>query len=177
MARVHRIQKSNKAHTCGKGHEIPKGDPYLWAKPGFRRRTPLVRCVKHPFRPSELMTGAASAPTAAVESFEDAVAAGFNSMEDLEAAWDELRDAVEEYHQDRETALEAWEYGNSQLEEYVETAAAALEEIEGHTFESFDDEEPSADDEDDWEEWDQARIAHTEQQADDALSIAGGLEF
>lgn len=177
MARIHRVQKSNKVHQCSKGHEIAKGQPYTWAKPGFRRRTPIIRCAAHPFRPSELMTGAASAPTAAVEAFEDAAAAGFESIEDLDAAWEDLRQAVEEYRDERQTALDAWEHGNSQLEEYLDTAERALEEAEGFTSDSFDDEEPSADDEEEWEEWDQARQAHIEEQADEALSVAGSLEF
>jgi len=177
MARIHRVQKSNKVHQCSRGHEIAKGQPYTWAKPGFRRRTPIIRCIQHPFRPSELMTGLASEPTAAVEAFDDAVTQGFESMEDLEAAWDELRQAVEDYRDNRQQALDQWEHGNSQLEDYLETAERALEEVEGHTFDSFDDEEPSADDEDEWEEWDQARQAHIEEQVDEAQSVAGSLEF
>lgn len=177
MARIHRVQKSNKVHQCSKGHEIPKGEPYTWAKPGFRRRTPIIRCIQHPFRPSELMTGAASAPTAAVEAFADAAVVGFDSIEDLEAAWDELRSAAEEYHQEREAALESWENGNSQLEEYVETAAAALAEIEGFTPEEFADEEPSSDDEEAWGEWDDSRVEHVESQTLEAMNVAESLVF
>lgn len=185
MARIHRVQKSNKVHQCSKGHEIPKGEPYTWAKPGFRRRTPLIRCIQHPFRPSELMTGAASAPTAAVEAFDDACLQGFEDMDALEAAWDELRDAVQEYADERQQALDAWEHGNSQLEEYLETANAALQEIEGHTFESFDEGEPELvnfdDDQAEYEaafqEWEDARDAHVEEQVDEAQSVAGSLEF
>ncbi|QGJ88933.1 hypothetical protein PBI_TEAMOCIL_82 [Microbacterium phage Teamocil] len=177
MARVKTIHNSRKEHTCGRGnHPIPKGESYLTASPGYRGR-PKYRCLQHPFRPSELTTSAASEPMSAVEAFEDAATAGFDTHEDLESAWDELRSAVEEYQQMREQALEAWENGNSQFEEYVETANAALEEVEGHSIETFDDEEPSADDEEAWEEWDQARMDHLSEQADEALSVAGSLEF
>ncbi|QBI98162.1 hypothetical protein SEA_FIREMAN_80 [Microbacterium phage Fireman] len=177
MARVKRVDNSRKPHVCGRGgHEIPKGDSYLTASPGYRGR-PKYRCLNHPFRPSELTTSAASEPMAAVESFEDAASAGFDTHEDLESAWDELRSAVEEYQQMREAALEAWEHGNSQLEEYVETANAAMEEVDGHTIESFDTEEPSVDDEEEWEEWEQSRIDHLSEQTDEAVSVAGSLEF
>lgn len=177
MARVKQINNSRKEHVCGRGnHPIPKGESYLTASPGYRGR-PKYRCLQHPFRPSELTTSAASEPMSAVEAFEDSANAGFDTHEDLESAWDELRSAVEEYQQMREQALEAWENGNSQFEEYVETANAALEEVEGFDVESFDDEEPSATDEEAWEEWDQARLDHLSEQTDEALSVAGSLEF
>lgn len=187
MARVHRVTRSNKEHTCGRGgHVIPKGEPYSWAKPGFRRRTPLIRCAQHPFRPSELTTSAASEPMAAVEASEDAAAAGFDSIEDLTTAWDELGEALEEYASQREEALEAWEHGNSQLEEYAETARAAQEEHEGHTIEDYSGEdEPDAEDPDTWGEhddyesafdaWEEAVREHVSEQTDEALSVAGGL--
>ena len=195
MARVKRVDRSRKPHVCGRGgHEIPAGDPYLTASPGFRA-TPKYRCVKHPFRPSELTTSLASEPMAAVESFEEAAAVGFDTHDDLEAAWTELGEAVEEYQQTREQALEAWENGNSQLEEFVETANTALDEVQGHDIESFDDTEPEEPgpepdpeqepDEyevwegirDEWQEWEERRREHLDAQTDEALSVAGSLEF
>jgi hypothetical protein len=189
MARVHRINKSAKEHICGRGgHVIPKGDPYLHASPGFRRRKPLIRCVNHPFRPSELTTSAASEPMAAVEAFEDAAAAGFESFADLSAAWDEVKQAAEDYLQMREEALEAWEYGNSQLEELRDTAQEAYDEIDGHTIEEQDDvdepgEEPEDEDSEAWAEWEEATREREEwEQAladatDEALSVAGSVTF
>jgi len=189
MARVKRVDNSRKPHTCGRGgHEIPKGESYLTASPGYRGR-PKYRCLRHPFRPSELTTSAASEPMSAVESFEDAAAVGFSTIEDLQSAWDDLRSAVEEYQQMREAALEAWEHGNSQFEEYVETANAALEEVEGFTPEEWSgDDEPERDDypaDDDgqdefdaaWNEWEDAHSQHVTEQTDEALSVAGSLEF
>lgn len=189
MARVKKVENSRKPHVCGRGgHEIPKGDPYLTASPGYRGR-PKYRCVQHPFRPSELTTGAASEPLSAVESFEDAAAQGFDSIEDLQQAWDELKSAVEEYQQMREQALEAWENGNSQLEELLDTAQTALDEVEGHQIEEWTgDDEPQRgdypDDEDglsEWEEahavWEQEYGEHVLEQTDEALSVVGGVEF
>lgn len=195
MARVKRIENSRKAHVCGRGgHEIPKGDPYLTASPGYRGR-PKYRCIEHPFRPSELTTSMASEPMAAVEAFEDAAGAGFDSIEDLTAAWDELKEAVESYRDQRQEALDAWEYGNAQLEEYVETAESAVQEVEGFTPEEFGDEEPEEPgDEPDieeepdvhetWEalrdeyaEWEANRDQHIEEQTEEALTVAGSLEF
>ncbi|QGJ89491.1 hypothetical protein PBI_SMARTIES_88 [Microbacterium phage Smarties] len=177
MARVKRVDNSRKEHVCGRGqHVIPKGEPYLTASPGYRGK-PKYRCVQHPFRPSELTTSAASEPMAAVEAFEDSANAGFDTHEDLESAWDELRSAVEEYQQMREGALEAWENGNSQFEEYVETANAAMDEVEGFTLEEFPDEEPDQTDAEAWQEWDDARATHLQDQTEEALAVAGSLEF
>lgn len=194
MARVKRVDNSRKEHVCGRGgHPIPKGDPYLTASPGYRGR-PKYRCVNHPFRPSELTTSARSAPLSAIEAFEDAAAAGFDSIEDLQSAWDELGEALEEFAQEREQALEAWEHGNSQLEELQEQAQAAFEEWEGHSIEEFNDtepeepgDEPNAETDptahEKWEaeveereEWEQALEDHIQEQTDEALSVAGSLD-
>lgn len=178
MARVHKQENSRKVHTCRKGHEIPAGETYWWAKPGFRRRTPLIACAAHPFRQSELTTSAASEPMAAVEAFEDEAAAGFSTIEDLTTAWDSLREAVESYRDQRQEALDAWEYGNSQLEEYLETAEAALQEVEGFTPEEWSgDEEPEDTDSDAWAEWEDEHSQHVQDQTDEALSVVGSLEF
>lgn len=188
MARVHRINKSAKEHVCGRGgHVIPKGDPYLHAAPGYRGRT-LYRCVAHPFRPSELVSGAASEPMAAVEAFTDAAGVGFDSIEDLTTAWDELKSAVEEYLSMREEGLEAWEYGNSMLEELRDTAQEALDEVED--FEAVEyggEEEPDEEEPESWNEhdtfeeaheaWEENVQEHVQEQTDEAVGIAEGLTF
>lgn len=177
MARAHWVKSSRKEHTCSRGHVIPKGDGYYWAKPGFRRRTPIIRCKSHPFRPSELTTSARSEPMSAVEEFEDSAAAGFDSIEDLESAWEELRSAVEEYRDQRQEALDQWEYGNSQLEELLDTAQSALDEVEGFTPDEYSEEEPSASEEEAHEEWEQGHREHIDTQTDEALEVALSLEF
>lgn len=189
MARVKRIDNSRKAHVCGRGgHEIPKGDSYLTASPGYRGR-PKYRCLQHPFRASELTTSAASEPLAAVEAFEDAAADGFENFTALQEAWDELVQAVEEYRDMRQEGLDQWEYGNSQLEELLDTAQAALDEVEGHsiTDEAEPDEpedEPDREQEPEvWETWNEMRQEREEWEqsladaVDEALSVAGSLEF
>jgi hypothetical protein len=190
MARVKRVENSRKPHVCGRtGHEIPKGAPYLTASPGFRAR-PKYRCVDHPFRPSELTTSAASEPLAAIESFEDAASAGFDSIEDLETAWQELGEALQEYVDMRDQALEAWEYGNSQLEELRDTAQAALDEWEGHSIEEYSGdipeepgEEPDPEEEPDVHEtWEgmvedyEDYTQHIADQTEEALSVVGSLD-
>ena len=189
MARAHKVETSRKEHICGRGgHVIPKGDGYYHASPGFRRRTPLIRCLQHPFRPSELTTSAASAPMAAVEAFEDAASAGFESFADLVSAWDELKSAAEEYLQEREYALDAWEHGNSMLEELRDQAQEAYDELDGHSIDEQDepdepDDEPEDEESDEWAEWEEANSAHDEwEQAladatDEALSVAGSVTF
>ena len=187
MARVKRQDNSRIEHICGKGgHVIPKGDSYLMASPGFRRRKPLIRCLNHPFRPSELTTSAASEPLSAIEAFEDAAGEGFDSIEDLQSAWDDLGTALEDYVSARDEALDAWEHGNSQLEELRDTAQEARDEWEGHDIEDFDNEEPQREEFKDtdkgqgkfdaaWAEWDEARTEHIQEQTDECLDIAGSL--
>lgn len=173
MARVHRVPKSRKEHTCTKGgHIIPKGDPYLHASPGFRRRHPIVRCLAHPFRPSELTTSLASEPMAAVEAFEDALDAidvdDHEALDQIEAAVEELRSAVEEYRDVRQEALDQWENGNDQLQQYVDTAEEAVSGVDGFMVETAD-----AEDFDTPEEW----AEHVEAQIEEARSMSGGMEF
>lgn len=188
MARVHTVKRSNKSHVCAVGgHEIPKGDPYLWAKPGFRTRTPLVRCMNHPFRPSDLATGLNAEPMRAQEDFDATIASlEEHDYEGLNAAVSEFRDALEAYRDVRQEALDAWENGNSQFEEWAEEAEGFVS-----TFESLDEAseyeeeeptEPSRDDfdtEDAYDEavteyetahadWEEARAQHWE----DAVSAA-----
>ncbi len=187
MARVKRTDNSRTEHICGRGnHVIPKGDSYLSAAPGFRSK-PKYRCLNHPFRQSELTTSLASEPLAAVESFEDTTGS-ITNHEELEEAWEELKTAIEEYVGVRQEALDAWEYGNSALEEFVDTAQSALDEVESHTIETYDEEEPERENFKDtpkgqdkfdaaWEEWDQARTEHLEEQVEEAQSVASGLSF
>ena len=176
MARVKRINNSRVPHQCGRGHEIPKGDSYLTAAPGYHSR-PLYRCLSHPFKPSELTTSLASEPMSARESFEEQVADGFDTHEDLQAAWEELGSAIEDYQSQRQEALYAWENGNSTLEELVYTADAAYDEWSSFEVEEFDQEEPDESKQKKWNRWDEARQEHLAEQAAEAKSIASGLEF
>lgn len=176
MARVKRTDNSRKEHTCGRGHVIPKGDSYLSAAPGYHGRT-LYRCLEHPFRPSELTTSARSAPLAAIESFTDAAGSGFDTIEDLDTAWQELGEALSEFRDEREQALEAWENGNSQLEELLDTAQNAYDEWEGHQIEEWSgDDEPEDTDSDEWHEWEEEHSNHVSEQTEEALNIASGLD-
>lgn len=178
MARVKRQDNSRKEHICGKGnHVIPKGESYLMASPGFRRRKPLIRCLEHPFRPSELTTSARSAPLAAIEAFEDAAANGFDTTEELESAWQELGDALQEFLDEREQALEAWEHGNSQLEELRDQAQNAVDEWEGHQIEEWSgDDEPEDTDTEEWAEWEEEHSNHVSEQTEEALGVASSLD-
>lgn len=194
MARVHRVQKSNKPHTCQKGHEIAKGEPYTWAKPGYRRRTPIIRCLAHPFRPSELTTSARSAPLAALEALEDAVQGmdptDAGTLDELTTAVEEFAGAIREYADEREQALEAWEHGNSQLEELRDQAEAAAEEAEQIEVESWDESEPDPSEYEDEDgnpdegelenavdEYQERLTEHVQEQMDNVLDAAQGIEF
>lgn len=206
MARAHYVKTSRKVRRCHAGHDIEIGQPYYWAAPGFRtsRYGKKFACVNHRFRPSQLTNGLASEPMAAVEAFEDAVNGiehdDREAIAQLEAAWEELTSAVEDYQQQRQDALDQWENGNSQLEEFVYTADAAVDEVSGHQIEEWDGDtdlldldpesfepEPDEDDEEAHAAWEERRDeieqahadyeSHVEQQIEDALSVALGLEF
>lgn len=172
MARVHRVPKSRKAHQCRKGHEIPAGEPYMHASPGYRRRHPLIACMAHPFRPSELTTSLAAEPMAAVEAFEDAIDAldpdDDDALDHLEAAVEELRSEVEQYRDTRQDALDQWEHGNAQLEEYVERADEAVSSVEGIVVDVR-----SPEDFDSRDEW----FEHVEEQIEEARDAVAGMEF
>jgi hypothetical protein len=189
MARVKRQDNSRIEHICSKGgHVIPKGDSYLMASPGYRRRKPIIRCLAHPFRPSELTTSARSEPLSAMEAFEDAANEGFATIEELQSAWDDLGQALEDYLSQRDEALEAWEHGNSQLEEYRDQAQEAYDTWEGHTIEEWSgDDEPQREDFKDtdkgqrkfdeaWEEWESEHSEHVSSQTAEAQEVAGSLD-
>jgi len=195
MARVHHVKRSNKEHVCGRGgHTIPKGEPYSWAKPGFRTRVPLIRCTAHPFRPSELTTSAASAPMAALEALEDEVngmdPSDAGTLDELESAVEAFASAVREYADEREQALEAWENGNSQLEELNDIAQAAADEAEGIEVESWDESEPDQSEYEDedgnpdeaeyenaLDEYQERLTEHVQGQLDQVLDAAQSIEF
>jgi chromosome segregation ATPase len=202
MARVHRVAKSAKVHVCGNGrHEIPKGSPYSWAKPGFRTRTPLIRCTAHPFRSSELTTSMASAPMAAQEAFDDVLGeidrSTVEALDELTSALEEFQSEVRDYAEQRRESADAWENGNSQLEDLAETAEQAADDLESHEVEEWDGdedarltepgEEPDDSESTEWEQWNEATEAHeeavqswedhVEAQFDAASEISAGLEF
>lgn len=137
MARAHRVDNSRKEHTCSAGgHPIPAGESYYWAAPGYRAAK-RYRCLRHPFRPSELTTSLASEALAAQEALEDALDAidpsSTDALDDITAAVENLAADLRQYADTRQEALDAWENGNSQLEDLLNIAEDAANEAE--TFE------------------------------------------
>ena len=112
MARVTRVTKSMKDQTCGRCRkELPKGSPYQWAKPGFRSRTRLIRCLDCNFRQSELTTSLLSTAYAAQENLEDAV----DSWDGEDAQ--ELTDALEAAAEEAQECYDAYDEANSSWED------------------------------------------------------------
>lgn len=145
MARVHRVNKSAKEHTCSKdGAVIPKGDPYLWAKPGFRTRRPVVRCIHHPFKESDLITGNRAEIVRAIEDARETIESA-ESISDIETAMSDLESAADDYQSLRQEALDAWPNGNSGLEEWVYQAEAIVSEVGGWSANYSDSDEPDED--------------------------------
>lgn len=190
MARAKWTKSSRKPHVCGRGgHEIPVGDGYYSAAPGYRGRT-IYRCHAHPFRPSELTTSLRAEPLAALEAFEDAVPElEPGDYDGLVSAADEFAGAVREYAEQRQEALDAWENGNSQLEDLVYTAEQAADEAEaiaGDIVEFYDvapdradyaDVDGAAEYDDAVEEWTTARDDHWVDTVFAALDAAQNIEF
>lgn len=147
MARVHTTKANGQAQRkCGRcGHEIQKGETYYWAKPGFRTRYPVVRCSKHPFRESELITGNRQEIVRAKEDALDAID-GADTFEDLASAMSEFESAADDYLSMREEALDQWPNGNSQLEECRDQAQAIVDEVSGWSSDYSDTDEPDDDD-------------------------------
>ncbi|QJD50021.1 hypothetical protein SEA_RASOVI_44 [Microbacterium phage Rasovi] len=185
MARIHHVKKSAKEHTCsGHGHTIAKGEPYTWAKPGFRTRRPVRRCLKHPFRESDLITGQRAE---IVRAKEDALEAIDNaeSPEDVESAVAEFASAAEDYQSTRQEALDAWPNGNSQLEEFVYQAEAIASEVDSWTADEFDEpdqdefeEDPDAADYEGLDEWVEfKRAEHLDEVKDAARDLIEGLDM
>lgn len=191
MARATWTKSSRKPHVCGRGgHEIPVGDGYFSAAPGYRGRT-VYRCKDHPFRPSELTTSLRSGPLAALEALEDVIPTlEVGDYDGLVSALEEFASEVESYADERQQALDAWENGNSQLEDLVYTADQARDEAQqiAYDVEPFDEEEPDRADYDDdedgaaeyaaaVEEWKNARDEHWEETTSAAIDAAGNIEF
>ncbi len=131
--------REKKCSSCGK--VIEKGEKYLWAKPGFRRRIPVIRCLKHPFRESDLITGNRAEIVRAKEDAIDAIEAAW-TIEEIESAMRDFESAADDYVLLREEALDAWPNGNSQLEEYVYQAEAIQSEVSGWAPDYSDSDEP-----------------------------------
>jgi hypothetical protein len=190
MARAKWTKSSRKPHYCGRGHEIPVGEGYYSAAPGFRGRT-LYRCKDHPFRPSELTVGLRAEPLSALEALEDTVPTlEVGDYDGLRSAVEEFASAVRDYADQRQEALDAWENGNSMLEDLQYTAESAADEAEQieADIEEFDGEEPDRaefdDDEDGQAEYDDAldeynteREGHWEEQTTTVLDAAASIEF
>lgn len=168
MARPHYVKTSRKPHTCttylAPSHEIPAGQPYFWAAPGFRGRD-VYRCTQHPFQPSELTTSLVGEPLRAQEDAHRTVDAA-TTLDDLEQAIEDFAAALEQYVQARQDSLDAWEHGNSQLEELVEQAQEALDAVEGQwqpdDYDGDLDENDEPVDADAWQDYfeDQQQAAH-----------------
>lgn len=148
MARITTVTKSMKDQTCGRcGKDLPKGSAYQWAKPGFRSRTRLIRCLGCAFRQSELTTSLKGIAYAAQEAGEDALAEW--DSEDV-GVLEAIRDAVvegateclEAYQeaQDAWTENGAWE--NSEWDEYISELESWVDELEGLDFEEYVDDDP-----------------------------------
>lgn len=167
MARITTVKAARKPQgKCGKcGVEIEKGDGYRWAKPGFRTRSKMIRCLKGQcsFRPSELDQSKKATILAAQENFEDQID-NLTTADEITEAVEEVATAVREVADEYQEALDQWENGNSQLEEFVYHYEAQADELEGFALnttvpeepqqEDYESEESDDDDEDEVEETD-----------------------
>lgn len=151
MPRVNSVKKARKAQgRCGRcGKEIGVGDAYLWIKPRYGGKR--IRCMETAcrFRASDLTGGKMSGVYAAMESAEDALAGGAESIDDLKeiagTAAEDIRAVAEEYRESAEAISEHFE-GSSTAEECEEKADELegwVDEIES-ALDDFDEFEPEA---------------------------------
>lgn len=184
MARAHWVASSRKPHRCHQGHDIPVGEGYYWAAPGFRtsRYGKKFACKRHPFRQSQLTSGLRSEALAAAEAFEDALDSidtnDATALDDLRSAVEEFAGEIQGYADQRQEALDAWENGNSQLEDLLNLATDALYEIENWEPDEWDGDEEARDDEqhDDHADAIESWSIHVSDQIEAARDLAG-LEF
>lgn len=139
------VQKSRKDQgKCSRcGDALPAGSAYQYWYPGFRSKYKIVRCMKtecYP-RPSERETSKAATILAAQESFHDNVGE-LETVEDIEAAVQEVAEAVGEVRDEYQEALDAWPSGNEQIQEKVDTYESAASEIESWSWDGAAEPEP-----------------------------------
>lgn len=133
------VRKARKDQgRCGRcGKPLPAGSAYQYWYPGFRSTQKIVRCMDCTPRPSERESSLASSLLAAQESFEDNVD-NLESVEDIEAAVQEVAEACQELATEYESALDGWENGNEQLQEKVDHYTDQSNEIDGWSWEGAD---------------------------------------
>lgn len=145
MARITTVKSARKPQgKCGKcGVEIEKGDGYRWAKPGFRTRRKMVRCMKTlcMFRPSELDQSKKATILAAQENFEDNID-HCTTADEITEAVEEVATAVREVADEYREALDQWENGNSMMEEFADHYEEQANEIEGFALNTTVPDEP-----------------------------------
>jgi hypothetical protein len=187
MARVTRVNKSMKDQTCGRcGVELPKGSAYQWAKPGFRSRTRLIRCLSCSFRPSELTTSLVSTAYAAQEDLQDAIDSwDGDDAQDLTDALEAAADGAQECYDAYDEANSAWEDNSgSENDDFVERRDAIeawQDELRDVDFDDrpedpeLEDPGPQGDDEDDHDY--EARVAeHTSAVEEYETEVADWIE-
>ena len=136
-----------KCSRCGDA--LPAGSAYQYWYPGFRSNYKIVRCMKAECfpRPSERETSKASTILAAQEKFADNIGT-LDSVEDIEAAVQEVADAVEEVREEYESALDSWENGNEQLQEKVDHYESQTYDVDGWNWDGEGEPEKEDDESD-----------------------------
>lgn len=127
-----------KCGGCGK--DLGVGDGYLWWTMGFRSSHRKIRCLAaacYPL-PSQRETSKAAGILAAQEAF-TANLEGLESVDDVEAAVQEVADVIAEVRDEYQEALDAWEYGNEALQEKVDHYEAQASELDGWRYDGADD--------------------------------------
>lgn len=145
VARVETVKKSRKDQgKCGKcGTELPAGSGYLYFYVGFRSNYKHVRCLKaecYP-KPSERESSMAAGALAAKEAFEASIDE-LETVEDIQAAVQEVADGFREVSEEYQGSLDGWENGNEQLQERVDHYEDQASELENWSWDGSDEYEP-----------------------------------
>lgn len=157
MARINYstfVARKGATLKCSKdGHEIAKGERYMWVKPRSAYRK-MVRCMAHPFKQSEITTSkmagvyaAQEDATANLEGMRGNPEADASSItSELETAAESIREVAEEYREAKEASPTGYVFGED-LEDKASEIEDAASELESWSAEEDEPDYEQCDDE------------------------------
>lgn len=136
MARIHTSTARKEDKKCGKcGKTIAKGEKFFWSMPGFRSswKSRKVRCLDHPFKPSDLTTSLKGDALAAIEAAQEDLGGldprAVEEPDEVSSILDTARETIDEVAQAYGEAAENFGGGgpNGEARDEMEAAAGELD--------------------------------------------------
>ena len=129
MAKIKRIEKARKAHTCSKCRkEIKIGDPYLTATP--YNRAPIIRCVECGLRSWET-SGSEYVQSMGelVEDWQENYGIDENTVDSIKDALEEIKDGCQDSLDNMPEQLQYSPTGEM-LQERIDTIDGVISELD-----------------------------------------------